>query len=147
MSHIHQSDLERIFVALDLNGDGRVCIGELTWFLDKVGVHIGLDELEEIVGGRSLGLQEFIHLYNQSISKPAEEDEEEDTDLVEAFKVFDLNNDGFISCEELQSLLARLGLWSESYGDCRQLIGKFDTNLDGRIDFEEFKNMMLLSIS
>ena len=62
--------------------------------------------------------------------------------------MFDLNGDGFISCEELQNVLSRLGLWDEKSGkDCTRMICMYDTNLDGVLDFEEFKNMMLLSKS
>jgi calcium-binding protein CML len=68
----------------------------------------------------------------------------EECDLFEAFKVFDSNGDGFISCEELQSLLSKLGLWDEKTGkDCRSMLCRYDTNLDGVVDFEEFKKMML----
>lgn len=71
-----------------------------------------------------------------------------DTDLLEAFRVFDLNGDGFISSEELQSVLSRLGMWDERSGkDCGRMINAYDSNRDGRLDFEEFKNMMLLTVS
>ncbi|XP_010269117.1 PREDICTED: probable calcium-binding protein CML44 [Nelumbo nucifera] len=141
--HLQHSDLERIFLRLDVNGDGRLSIDELVWLLDKVGGHIVPGDLEEIVGEKSLDLEEFI-LFCKSISDPVEEADE---DLMQAFKVFDLNNDGFISCEELQSVLVRLGLWSENDGGCEQIVCRFDTNSDGQLDFEEFKQMMLLSIT
>lgn len=72
--------------------------------------------------------------------------EEEESDLIEAFNVFDLNGDGVITWEELQSVLSRLGLWDEKSGkDCKRMICMYDTNLDGVLDFQEFKNMMLLN--
>ncbi|KAL3840053.1 hypothetical protein ACJIZ3_024644 [Penstemon smallii] len=70
-------------------------------------------------------------------------------DGLRAFKVFDLDGDGFISCEELQIALSRLGLWDEhcSGQDCKDMIGMFDTNSDGFVDFEEFKDMVLNDLS
>ena len=70
------------------------------------------------------------------------------SDLAKAFIVYDSNGDGFISCDELQSVLSRLGLWNEHCGqDCRSMINVYDKNSDGVLDFEEFKNMMLLTNS
>ncbi|XP_007019238.2 PREDICTED: probable calcium-binding protein CML44 [Theobroma cacao] len=163
MSPLSKNDLQRIFEKLDKNGDGLVSLEELNWLLVRIGVQFSLEELGSFVGKPCLDFNEFLFFYD-SISnqnddgknmEPAGSGEEdgliqadEDSDLVKAFKVFDLNGDGFISCEELQSVLVRLGLWDESSGkDCRNMICFYDTNLDGMVDFEEFKNMMLHTIS
>ncbi|KAJ4966061.1 hypothetical protein NE237_017910 [Protea cynaroides] len=149
---ISYSDLDRIFKKLDQNDDGYVSINDLHWLLDRVGgVRTSSEEeLKFMLERDSFSLPEFIQFY-ESIEKLTEEEDEEEQlelDLVEAFKVFDLNNDGFISCEELQSVLSRLDLWEEKSGhDCRSMILKFDTNSDGLVDFEEFKAMMLLTTS
>ena len=163
MSLIKTNDLQRIFENLDKNGDGLVSLEELNWLLEKIGVQISLDELESLVGKSSLDLNEFFSFYgsislkqnntsrstsNEVVVVEEEEEENEESDLVKAFEVFDLNGDGFISCDELQKVLSRLGLWDENSGkDCRVMIHVYDTNLDGQLDFEEFKNMMFLTIS
>ena len=163
MSLIKTNDLQRIFEKLDKNGDGLVSLEELNWLLEKIGVQISLDELESLVGKSSLDLNEFFSFYssislkqnntsrstsNEVVVVEEEEEENEESDLVKAFEVFDLNGDGFISCDELQKVLSRLGLWDENGGkDCRVMIHVYDTNLDGQLDFEEFKNMMFLTIS
>ncbi|XVE95563.1 hypothetical protein REPUB_Repub02eG0108800 [Reevesia pubescens] len=163
MSPLSKNDLKRIFEKLDKNGDGLVSLDELNWLLERIGVQFSLEELESLVGKPCLNFDEFLFFHdsisNQKIDEPAaggEEIEEEvniidgdeDSDLVKAFKVFDLNGDGFISCEKLQCLLAKLGLWDESSGkDCRSMICFYDTNLDGMVDFEEFKSMMLHAIN
>lgn len=142
MSNIlHSSDLQRLFSTIDRNGDGHVSVDELSQLLSRLGFSTSLDELEEIAGGTRLNLQEFISFY-ESIHKWDDGDDGE-SDLVEAFRVFDLNGDGFISCGELQSVLSRLGMCVENEGDCARMIGEFDTDLDGQIDLKEFKNMML----
>ncbi|GAA0153783.1 hypothetical protein LIER_11942 [Lithospermum erythrorhizon] len=65
-------------------------------------------------------------------------------DLEEIFKVFDLNGDGFISSEEIQSALFKLGLSDEDQQeyDCKKMLSYDDTNSDGKIDFQELKHMM-----
>ncbi|CAK7346901.1 unnamed protein product [Dovyalis caffra] len=158
MCPLNTNDLHRIFQKLDKNGDGLLSTVELNWLLESIGVHFSLEELEFSVGKSCFNFDEFLLFYD-SITKQSDDGNneavladdhqegccnKEDCDVVKAFKVFDSNDDGFISCEELQSLLSRLGLWDEKTGmDCRNMICKYDTNLDGVLDFEEFKKMML----
>ena len=68
---------------------------------------------------------------------------QEESDLSEAFKVFDKDGDGFISAEELQIVLGKLGLAEgREIGSVQQMIVSVDRNRDGRVDFFEFKDMM-----
>lgn len=158
MSPLSSNDLQRIFAKLDKNGDGQVSLEELNWLLERIGVQFSLQELESLVGKPGLDLNEFLFFY-KSISVPQSNDgedcsgtnideeavdREDDSDLVKAFNVFDINGDGFISSEELESILRRLGVMEEnSKRDCRTMIHVYDTNLDGMLDFQEFKHMML----
>ncbi|PIA47546.1 hypothetical protein AQUCO_01400294v1 [Aquilegia coerulea] len=157
MSILKSNDLQKIFEKLDENGDGNVSVEELSCFLSKIDVQIGIDELESIVGTKSFDLKEFM-LFCDTIYKQGGEGKEikdgvgfnsddcDEGDLVEAFKVFDMNNDGFITSDELQCVLSRLGLWEERSGrDCKRMIYEFDINSDGVLDFEEFKKMMLMT--
>ncbi|KAL7246166.1 hypothetical protein ACSBR2_001326 [Camellia fascicularis] len=149
MSPLNNNDLQQIFDKLDQNGDGFVSLDEIKLLLERIGVQISLDELESLVGKTSLDVLDFIFFYDTIVKRDQSETGKEDVndlecDLFKAFKVYDLNGDGFISCEELQNVLSRLGLWNEYCGkDCKNMINMYDMNSDGKLDFEEFKNMML----
>ncbi|KAI5650423.1 hypothetical protein M9H77_36428 [Catharanthus roseus] len=146
MSSIKAGDLYRIFDQLDKNGDGLVSLEELMVALEGIGIHTSEDELELLVGKKSLDRIDFLFFHETIIKGNNNKSEYSvlENDLREAFAVFDENGDGFISSEELQSALLRLGLWDERCGgDCRSMISVYDVNSDGKLDFEEFKNMML----
>ncbi|KAH6782615.1 hypothetical protein C2S52_000503 [Perilla frutescens var. hirtella] len=149
--------LQRIFNELDRNKDGLVSLDELMSLLDKIGLNASRVELELLVGDKALDFFDFLFFYQTLIGKagttnqekePVNDDQILESDLRKTFRVFDLNGDGFISCEELQIALSRLGLLDRSCGqDCMQMIGVYDANSDGLLDFEEFKEMMFMDSS
>ncbi|KAG6546521.1 hypothetical protein Mapa_012070 [Marchantia paleacea] len=68
---------------------------------------------------------------------------EEDSTLLEAFRVFDKNQDGVITAEELQSVLLDLGMpEGRSLRNCEKMIETVDADGNGVIDISEFKQMM-----
>jgi len=70
--------------------------------------------------------------------------EEADEDMREAFRVFDANGDGYITVDELGAVLSSLGLkQGRTAEECRRMIGRVDRDGDGRVDFHEFRQMML----
>ncbi|KAL2317848.1 hypothetical protein Fmac_031724 [Flemingia macrophylla] len=154
MCPLTHSDLKRIFKKADMNGDGFLSLEEMNLLLDKTGFNFSLEELESLVEKKSLDFNEFLVFYESMLKQKNEEGEgyngveEVERDLVKAFKVFDLDGDGFITSQELECVLKRLGMWDERCGkDCSTMICSYDTNFDGKLDFQEFKDMMLLTTS
>lgn len=74
---------------------------------------------------------EFMAFLKKSYKKP----DEVKSDLKKAFQVFDLNGDGFISREELQNVLTKMG---EKLTDKEvdEMMKKADKNGDGKIDYD-----------
>ncbi|XP_045807715.1 probable calcium-binding protein CML44 [Trifolium pratense] len=147
MCPLTPKELELIFEKLDINSDGFLTLEELNLLLERTGFKFSIEELESLVGKKSLDLSEFMFFYDSILNHKngdVDEIEEIESDLLKAFKVFDLDGDGFITSQELEYVLKRLGMWDEEK-DSRSMIYSYDTNLDGKLDFKEFKNMMLLT--
>jgi len=148
--------LRRVFDLFDRNGDGEITLDEMASALDALGLGADRSGLEAAVGGYipagAAGLRfedfESLHralgdaLFGPILEEVPEEDDDEG-DMKEAFRVFDEDGDGFISAAELQAVLKKLGLpEARSLATVQEMICNVDRNCDGLVDFGEFKNMM-----
>lgn len=125
-------EMEKIFKTLETKeGDGKVLISDLRVIMGKLGIGDDVDE------GGSITLQEFIEL-----STTKSETEEDIENIKNAFDVFDIDGDGFITVEELNTVMKSFGEEC-SLAKCGRMIGSVDTDGDGRIDFNEFRIMMM----
>ncbi|KAI4331661.1 hypothetical protein MLD38_029824 [Melastoma candidum] len=153
--------LRRIFDLFDKNGDGTITVDEIGQALAVLGLEADSSELSATVrsyirpGSHGLSYDDFVVLHESLDGFFGSEEEmvgrceetggcsREETDLSEAFKVFDEDGDGYISANELQVVLAKLGLpEGKEIERVRQMIVSVDRNNDGRVDFYEFKDMM-----
>ncbi|XWS22237.1 hypothetical protein CRYUN_Cryun29cG0017300 [Craigia yunnanensis] len=128
----------------DKNGDGRITKKELNDSLENLGIFIPDGELTQMIekvdvnGDNCVDIDEFGELYRSLM-----DDKDEEEDMKEAFNVFDQNGDGYISVDELRSVLDSLGLkQGKTIEDCKRMIMKVDVDGDGRVNFKEFKQMM-----
>ena len=67
--------------------------------------------------------------------------EEQRADYLDAFNMFDNNQDGTITREKLRNLLLKLNQ-TVTEDDLKDMISVVDTTGDGKINFEEFVAMM-----
>ena len=63
-----------------------------------------------------------------------------DDELLEAFKLFDDNNDGIISLEELKQLVDKVG-GDMTEGQVQAIMSLADRDNNGAIDFQEFQHL------
>ncbi|KAK4345491.1 hypothetical protein RND71_035667 [Anisodus tanguticus] len=153
--------LRRIFDVFDRNHDSLISMDELSQALNLLGLDADLSDIESIVRSyikpentglkfedfealhRSLNDVFFGSKYEDKIGLDQADPEQDESDLKEAFGVFDENGDGFISAKELQVVLEKLGLPEGSEIDrVEMMISSVDQDHDGRVDFFEFKDMM-----
>ncbi|MBA0549203.1 hypothetical protein Goshw_017034 [Gossypium schwendimanii] len=137
-------ELRKVFQMFDKNGDGKITKKELSDSLEEFSIFISDKEINQIIdsidvnGDGSVDIDEFGELYQMMVNERNEEEE-----MMEAFNVFDQNGDGFITFEELRSVLSSLGLkQGRTIEDCKNMIAKVDADGDGRVNFKEFQQMM-----
>ncbi|XP_051143783.1 calmodulin-like protein 3 [Andrographis paniculata] len=142
-----QPELRRVFAMFDKNGDGKITRTELSESLDKLGIHIAENELSQMIdkvdtnGDGYVDVDEFAMLYAAVMEDEGRSDD--DSDMREAFNVFDQNGDGYITVDELRAVLASLGMkQGRTLEECKRMIKQVDVDGDGKVNFDEFKQMM-----
>ncbi|GLJ09376.1 hypothetical protein SUGI_0107700 [Cryptomeria japonica] len=138
--------LQRVFSMFDRDVDGLISSEDIRCILENLGLIVSSEHLD--ITPDFLGFDEFLGLYNSLWDVYYRGDlEDEDVDeLMEVFNVFDKDGDGYICASELQQILHSLGLKEgRDISVCESMIRKVDINSDGKVDFNEFKHMMLLT--
>ncbi|KAL6989467.1 hypothetical protein U1Q18_015216 [Sarracenia purpurea var. burkii] len=136
-------EFQEAFCLLDKDGDGYITIEELATAIKSLGQNPTQEELwnmfneVDVNGNGKIEFEEFLHLMARKM-KESEADEE----LKEAFKVFDKDQDGYISATELRNVMLNLG---ERMTDeeVEQMVREADLDGDGYVNYDEFVKMML----
>jgi len=145
-SQLDQSEIRELreaFQYFDDNNDGEISTQKIGKVMNKVGLEVNEDELNDIMhdldadGDGHMDFDEFVVMMDRRMSIGSQLDEMRVT-----FSFFDKNGDGKIDCNELKEVLSKLGE-DISEKDVRDMVQEADTNGDGYIDFPEFMQMML----
>ncbi|KAJ4719655.1 putative Calmodulin [Melia azedarach] len=139
-------EFHEAFCLLDKDGDGCITIEELAAAIRSLDQHPTEEELQnmmnevDIDGNGSIEFGEFLNLMARKMKESEAEEE-----LREAFKVFDKDQDGYISPNELRHVMMNLGekLTDE---ELEQMIREADLDGDGQVNYDEFARMMLLGV-
>ncbi|XP_052741599.1 calcium-binding protein E63-1 isoform X3 [Bicyclus anynana] len=149
-------NLRTAFGLLDRDSDGHVTPAELQFMLRNLGIEVSDDLIADLIkdasktGSVIIDENEFMQwvtkiqaLQGMDVSTSGGDSEEEITrDLLAAFKVFDRDDNGYITRDELRTALEMIG---EPVTDAQlnQVLALGDIDRDGRIDYEEFVKMLL----
>ncbi|CAI5468845.1 unnamed protein product [Closterium sp. Yama58-4] len=139
------------FRLIDTNGDGRISYEELAALLNRLGIDEGLAVVHDIIGDADrdgdgqIDVEEFFIAARGApcnccvTGSPCWHENE---DLQKVFTLFDCDNSGDITPEELQQAIWKINGESVSLLDCQRMIARVDSNGDGMVDFKEFQRMM-----
>lgn len=131
-----------LFDLFDEDGDGIINISDLGLVIQQLG-HVpskaDLKQMIKEVDYNDKGYIEFNEFLHFMASKLLDKDSEEE--LIESYKIFDRDGDGFINKKDFTMMMQDLGekLTQE---EIEEIISDWDEDVDGKLSLEEFKNMM-----
>merc|ERR1719217_1657590 len=136
-------EFKEAFALFDKDGDGTITTKELGTVMRSLGQNPTEAELHDMInevdadGNGTIDFTEFLSLMARKMKDTDMEEE-----LREAFKVFDKDNNGFISAAEPRHVMTNLGekLTDE---EVDEMIREADIDGDGIIDYKEFTKIIL----
>merc|ERR1712106_216064 len=143
MDQLRNAEFKEAFDEFDTDGSGTISPEELLGVLRAMGQNPTEDELLNLVmevdtdGNGTIEFEEFLSMMKK---KAGETDEE--SDLREAFKIFDRDKDGFISMKELKKVGSMLGTML-SKEELDEFMAEADADGNGKLDYDEFVKMLL----
>ncbi|ELU00393.1 hypothetical protein CAPTEDRAFT_170356 [Capitella teleta] len=139
----HEKAAMDAFKAFDKKGEGHVKVGDIEFAMKKMGHTFKsefLEKLEDVIDTEGTGFIQFEE-FCTIVKKKMQEDEDE-RELKEIFRVLDKDKKGEVNVSELRWILKNLGddLTEEDIDD---MIADVDTDGSGWVDYEEFAHLML----
>lgn len=136
-------EFRQAFDIIDQNKDGIITVDDLASIMRAIGQSPTHNELQDMIrevdadGNENIDFTEFLALMSRQMRQSEVEEE-----LKEAFRVFDRDNDGYITAHELKNFLLSLGLDSKPEV-VQRMISEADRDHDGKISFNEFRLLAL----
>lgn len=146
--HIDQlNQLRDIFARFDMDSDGSLTILELAALLRSLGLKPSGDQIHVLLANMDAngnGAVEFDELVNAILPDMDETILINQEQLLEIFRAFDRDGNGYITAAELAGSMAKMGQ-PLTYKELTEMIKEADTNGDGVISFNEFAAVMAKS--
>ncbi|KAF8037506.1 hypothetical protein BT93_B0413 [Corymbia citriodora subsp. variegata] len=143
------SQLRDIFARFDMDSDGSLTILELAALLRSLGLKPSGDQVHVLLSNMDAngnGLVEFDELVNVILPDMNEDALINQEQLLEVFRSFDRDGNGYITPAELAGAMAKMGQ-PLTYKELREMIKEADADGDGVISFNEFATVMAKSAS
>lgn len=136
------AEYKEAFGLFDRDGNGVITTQELGTVMRNLGQNPTEQEVKNMIkevdidGSGTLNFSEFKFMMAKRMRSIDIEEERR-----EAFRIFDKDNNGYISRDELRIVMGNLG---ENLTDeeVDEMIKEADVDGDGRINYEEFIKMM-----
>ncbi|XP_048586630.1 calmodulin-related protein [Nematostella vectensis] len=129
-------EFKNAFMSFDKNGDGRIDAEELGIVMRSIGLHPKDEELKAMIkqadkdGSGDIDLPEFIELMASKSKNDTTE-----SDLREAFSLFDKDGNGLISAQEMKFVFTCMG-FNITEKEAVELVKQADMDGDGHINYE-----------
>ena len=143
------NQLKVIFSRIDMDADGSLTILELAALLRSLGLKPSGDQIHALlsnVDANGNGAVEFEELVNAIMPDVNDEILVNQEQLMEVFRSFDRDGNGYITAAELAGAMAKMGQ-PLTYKELTEMIREADVDGDGVISFNEFATVMARSAS
>ena len=137
------AEFKEAFTIFDTDGDHTISTKELGRVMKSLGQSPSDAELRELIqeydidGNGTLDFPEFLELMARKVKQIDTEEE-----LVEAFKIFDRDQDGLLKKNDIKAIFKILGETDLDDDDIERMIKFADKDGDMSINFPEFCVMM-----
>ncbi|XP_062163482.1 probable calcium-binding protein CML16 [Alnus glutinosa] len=141
--------LKDIFMRFDMDSDGSLTQLELAALLRSLGLKPSGDQLHVLLANMDAngnGTVEFDELVGAIMPDMSEQVLINQEQLLEVFRSFDRDGNGYITAAELAGSMAKMG-HPLTYRELTEMMREADTNGDGVISFNEFSIIMAKSAS
>ncbi|ENN70431.1 hypothetical protein YQE_12935, partial [Dendroctonus ponderosae] len=137
------NELRIAFDLLDRNQDGQVTTREFKIMLNNLGIDLKQNKVDELIRSASHAGKELIDENDflkfvkqiQDLCDLRNSKDDDEQDLVAAFTVFDMDNDGYITKDELRIAMEMIGE-EVSEDQLTHIMEVADTDKDGKINYE-----------
>ncbi|KAM0058524.1 putative EF-hand domain-containing protein [Helianthus debilis subsp. tardiflorus] len=132
--------LKDIFTRFDMNSDGSLTHLELAALLRSIGLKPQGDQIHALLasmdsnGNGSIEFEELLEVLLPDLNEEVLINHDQ---LMEVFRSFDKDGNGYITAAELAGQMAEMGQ-PLSYKELTEMIREADANGDGVISFSEF---------
>ena len=143
LSKGERDNLSKVFKAFDKDGNGKLDMQEVKeGYLEHYGKIMSDQEVEDMFNSVDTDRSGFIDYSEFVVAATAQQNLTSQEKLQAAFRLFDKDNSGKISPEEIREVLCFGDSGSISVEAVDAIIKQVDENGDGEIEFEEFVAMM-----
>lgn len=132
--------LKEMFKSMDTDNSGTITFEELKAGLPKLGTKLSETEVRQLMEAADVdgnGTIDYIEFITATMHMNRVDREDH---LFKAFEYFDEDKSGYITMEELESALKKYNMGDEK--TIKEIIAEVDTDNDGRINYDEFVEMM-----
>ncbi|KAG9143615.1 hypothetical protein Leryth_019207 [Lithospermum erythrorhizon] len=136
--------LKDIFIRFDMDRDGSLTQLELAAMLRSLGLKPNGDKLHVLLANMDAngnGSIEFDELVGAILSDMNQEILINQEQLMQVFRLFDRDGNGYITAAELVGQMAKMGQ-RLTYRELSEMMSEADLNGDGVISFNEFSNIL-----
>ncbi|XP_044472050.1 calcium-dependent protein kinase 19-like isoform X2 [Mangifera indica] len=167
-----EEELKEAFKLFDKDQNGFISAAELRLFMTNLGEKMTDEEVKELIqeadvdGDGQVNYDEFVRVMLEGVVKDISSklssststsastsassnlinlkrlDTDTEEEMKAAFKVFDKDQNGFISAAELRHVMTNLGE-KMTYEEAKEMIQEADVDGDGQVNYDEFVRLML----